>query len=192
MDKCIDCSNDVSRYGTKRCSTCYHKWRKGRGMPNGFGERLSKRRVGVSNPFFGKKHTLELKKLWSSQRCGVSNPSYGKRGSSCPTFGASNPNWRGGITKLIRQIRTCTKYGEWRMQVFSRDGFKCRICGRNKTYLEGHHNNVSLVELINIFNIKTIDEAISCDSLWDIDNGITTCSRCHCLIDPSRGRFGVL
>lgn len=34
-------------------------------------------------------------------------------------------------------------------------------------------------------------EAIGCESLWNVDNGITTCSRCHCLIDPSRERFGV-
>ena len=192
MDKCIDCGKNVSRYGTKRCSTCYHKWQKGRSMPDGFGARLSKIRTGINNPFFGRQHDVNTKIRWSVQRSGELNPSYGKRGSDCPTFGENNPNWQGGITELIRQIRKCAKYDEWRMSVFSRDGFKCQVCGKDNIYLEGHHNNVPLAELLRICNVTNIDEAISCEPLWDVDNGMTTCSSCHCLIDPSRGRFGVI
>lgn len=191
MDKCIDCSTDVSRYGTKRCLDCYNKVRKGiYNRSYEFKNNLSVARRGSNNPFFGKRHSVETRLRWSNERSGQLNPFYGKRGLACPNYGENNPNWRGGVTSLVRQIRTCAKYAEWRTLVFLRDRFECRICGKCKVYLESHHCSTSFVDLIREFNITTVDDAVNCNKLWDIDNGLTLCSDCHCLIDKSRRRFG--
>ena len=34
-------------------------------------------------------------------------------------------------------------------------------------------------KIIDDFNITSIEEAISCEKLWDIDNGRTLCRDCH-------------
>jgi len=40
---------------------------------------------------------------------GSKNPMYGVH-----KFGKNSPNWKGGITPLIRHIRFCGKYKEWK------------------------------------------------------------------------------
>jgi len=150
-----------------------------------FRDNLSNTRQGSANPFYGKRHTVVTKKLMSSLKSGVLNPSYGIR-----VYGEDNPNWRSGKTKLVRQIRTCSKYSDWRLSVFKRDNFTCTECGETNVYLECHHRK-PLVTLLEEYNIKNINEALGCDILWDIGNGITVCSDCHCAVDTSRARFGV-
>jgi len=51
----------------------------------------------------------------------------------------------------------------WRIQVFRRDGYKCKHCGTNRN-LHGHH-------------IKSWAEHPL--YRFDIDNGITLCEVCH-------------
>ena len=191
MDKCIDCGREVSRYGTKRCLHCYNKVRKGMySRSDEFKKNLSNVRRGSSNPFFGRKHTIETRLKWSNERSGELNPFYGRCGLDCPNYGENNPNWRGGTTKLITQLRASARYVEWRFSIFERDDFSCVVCGKDRIYLECHHKTTPFGELLKLFSIETVEEATECEELWGIDNGITVCSECHCLIDPSRRRFG--
>lgn len=82
------------------------------------------------------------------------------------------------ITKLIRRL---PEYEEWKRSVFIRDRFTCQLCGaRNgrKQVIEADHIK-GLAELIKEHSIATIDEALRCSLIWDIDNGRTLCHSCH-------------
>ena len=77
--------------------------------------------------------------------------------------GKDNPNWKDGITPLMRLIRTSLAYEEWRMKVYRRDYFKCMVCGEKKK--------------INAHHIYPMRDFI--DRVFDVENGITLCKKCH-------------
>lgn len=92
--------------------------------------------------------------------------------------GENHPNWKGGLTSLKTQIRNNFKYRQWRSDVFTRDNFTCQYCGKRGIYLEAHH----LIEFSNIIlknNITTLEQALNCEELWNINNGQTLCRKCH-------------
>ena len=101
--------------------------------------------------------------------------------------GENNPNWKGGKTKLSQQIRTSAEYSFWRMQVFKRDFFTCQHCGsknkKGEKYIFDADHIYPFSKILDDFNITSIEEAISCDKFWDIDNGRTLCRSCHMKTD---------
>jgi 5-methylcytosine-specific restriction endonuclease McrA len=70
------------------------------------------------------------------------------------------------------------EYYDWRLQIFNRDKYTCRICHEKTTPLNAHHI-ISLTFIINKYKIKNIIEARKIKELWDINNGITVCVKCH-------------
>lgn len=52
------------------------------------------------------------------------------------------------------------------------------MCGVNQKHMEVHHI-VPLKNILKEFKINTIDEALLCNELWEINNGITLCRKCH-------------
>jgi hypothetical protein len=92
--------------------------------------------------------------------------------------GESNPGWRGGITPLNRSIRRSSEYRLWILAVFVRDDFTCQKCDKRGIELNAHHiEEFSKIIIRN--NIKSLEESILCHELWDINNGITLCVKCH-------------
>ncbi len=110
---------------------------------------------------------------------GENHPNYGKRGEE--SF-----NWKGGITSLYMQIRNCDKSAMWRTSIFQRDNFTCQECG-DKT---GHNLNAHHIEtfssLIKKNNITTLEDALLCSGLWDLNNGVTLCKKCHDKIQENK------
>jgi len=139
--------------------------------------------MGSDNPFFGKRHSEDYILHMRAVNTGSANPMYG-----IIRIGENAPGWRGGLTPLSKGIRSLDKYETWRFGVYTRDRFICQECGAIGVYLECHHI-IPLSEIVSIHNIKNIDDALSCDFLWDIDNGLTTCTPCHCKIDEERNKF---
>jgi len=92
--------------------------------------------------------------------------------------GDKNHFWKGGITPLIKVTRTCFKYRQWRSDVFTRDDFTCQECGVRGAYLEAHHIK-TFSKIIKDNKIKTIEQALCCEELWNINNGTTLCKDCH-------------
>ena len=92
----------------------------------------------------------------------------------------NNANWKGGRSILPHLIRTNFKYRQWRSDIFTRDNFTCAICGDNQGgNLHAHHYPTRLLIFIRAHSLETIEEALACEKLWDINNGITLCETCH-------------
>lgn len=92
-----------------------------------------------------------------------------------------------------KQIRKLKKYDDWRETVKKRDDFKCQRCKKKfwdkriKKFksLQVHHKK-SLERIIKENNMTDIEEALSCNELWDINNGIVVCEKCHCKEDENQ------
>jgi len=101
-----------------------------------------------------------------------------KRKMSEANRGEKHWNWRGGISSLRKRIWSSFKYRQWRSDVFTRDDFTCQECGRRGCKLNAHHiMPFSLIMEIN--DIKTYEQVMECEELWNINNGITLCEECH-------------
>ena len=94
-------------------------------------------------------------------------------------YGINSPNWQGGITPLQLSIRTNFRYRQWRSDVFTRDDFTCQDCGDNRGgNFEAHHIK-SFSSIMQKYEITTLEEALECEELWNINNGKTLCEDCH-------------
>ena len=113
-----------------------------------------------------KKSPESIKKMIDTKR---KNPRYGERAS----------NWKGGKTRLTQLIRSSFQYRQWRSDIFQRDNYSCMDCGKKSSGdIEVHHLN-PLAKIIQENNITNIEEAIKCEELWNINNGLTLCIKCH-------------
>ena len=97
-------------------------------------------------------------------------------------------------TPLLKlMIRNTTQYLNWRIAVLKRDNFTCKICHAsvkdNKSLrLEVHHPK-AFDDICNENNISTIEQALSCQELWNISNGISVCYRCHKEVEKLRTKL---
>lgn len=115
----------------------------------------SRKRIGMQNGFFGKKHSEEIKRHWSLIRVGKMS-------------GSGHPMWKGGVTPIHRSIRTSISYKKWRKSVFERDDYTCVWCGKRGGELNADH----------IKAFSTFPEL-----RMDISNGRTLCKSCHLKTD---------
>ena len=92
--------------------------------------------------------------------------------------GKKNGSWKGGITRLQILIRNNFFYRQWRSDVFTKDDFTCQNCGQKNSYLNAHHIK-SFSSILQYYEITTLKEALACKELWNINNGITLCKKCH-------------
>jgi len=102
-----------------------------------------------------------------------------KKKMSAAQKGTKHYNWKGGITPLLMQIRTCFQYRQWRSDIFTRDVFTCAFCGRKGVHLEADHYPESFASIFYRNEIKTFDQALNCEEFWNINNGRTLCRQCH-------------
>lgn len=87
--------------------------------------------------------------------------------------------WKGGITPLAMSIRKCLEYAIWRFDVFTRDNFTCVFCRKKGVYLHADHYPRKFSIILRGYKIKTMEQALCCAKLWDINNGRTLCKKCH-------------
>lgn len=172
---CIECGNEVSphsRKTTKRCSDCRYK--------------------SCNIPTYKDGRCLQVTRCidcgellddYRSERCFSCSQSYLKQGSK-------NPSWKNGLgtTPLVHNIRMCFNYRQWRSDIFTRDNFTCQCCGKRGGNLNAHHTPKSFATIIKEYNIKTSQDAINCEELWNINNGITLCTACHKKVHKVKSR----
>jgi hypothetical protein len=148
------------------------------------------RKKNIAKSLLGKKrhpHTEEAKQKMRLAHLGKPNPNSGKarlgkptwnKGKQCPqTSGEKNGNWRGGEV-LRARIRSSFKNRQWISDVFERDNFTCQITGERGGKLEAHHIKPFAL-IIQENNIKTFEDAMDCEELWNINNGMTLSKNAH-------------
>ena len=97
--------------------------------------------------------------------------------------GKKGNNWKGGIRPITEKIRDSGRYKQWRQQIFIRDNFTCQKCGQIGGKLEVHHIKPfhKLIEEVKNYLplLNLYDGAMLYTPLWNIDNGLTLCKKCH-------------
>jgi hypothetical protein len=96
-----------------------------------------------------------------------------------------HPQWKGGITPVVMQIRNSLKMRQWVSDIFHRDDFTCQECFIRGSKLNAHHIK-SFSKIYSDNNIKNLEEALDCAELWDLNNGQTLCVECHKKINTRR------
>ena len=154
--------------------------------PSRKGSKLSKEHLEalrVAN--LGNKHSLGKKDSEETRRLKSVNSARYWLGKT----GKQHAHWKDNKKNpLYLQIRQCFQYRQWRWDVYTRDNFACVLCGRSKEVsgqLEADHFPKQFVEILNEYDIRTFDQAISCEELWNLNNGRTLCKQCH---NPTRGK----
>lgn len=117
--------------------------------------------------FYLRKSRLTKRKYCSKKCFGIS-----KRNEN-------NPNWNGGITKLQERIRKSTRYKKWRSIIFQRDNYICQECGYDKGRILNAHHNKRFTDILEENGIQTLEDALNCKELWDVNNGSILCIDCH-------------
>jgi len=93
------------------------------------------------------------------------NPNKGKFGKDHPCYKEKKKH------HFHKTIRETYKYRQWRSDVFTRDDFTCVLCGVRGGYIQADHFPKMFINIINEHKIKTLDEALDCEELWNINNG---------------------
>ena len=91
-------------------------------------------------------------------------------------------NWKGGADVIQKKIRRLPEYKQWRISLYIRDRHKCVRCGKKdikENRLVAHHRYKGFAKILEENNIKSVEDAIKCSELWDIDNGEIVCIKCH-------------
>lgn len=104
----------------------------------------------------------------------ISNSKKGK------LVGKDNPSYKHGLckTNLHWLIRKNGQYKNWVKSIFKRDDYVCRKCEKKGGSLTAHHLK-GFSYLLHFYKIKNLEDAIKCQELWNINNGITLCLECH-------------
>jgi hypothetical protein len=97
-------------------------------------------------------------------------------------------------TPLLKlRIRNTTKYLNWRLSILKRDNFTCKICHasvkENKSLRLDVHHPKSLDDICTENNVSTIEQALACKELWDTNNGVSICYRCHKEVEKLRTKL---
>lgn len=166
---CLYCKKNERRIERKYCSReCFALAIKGR---------KSHRKGKTLEEEYGKEKANKIRRKISVVLKGKKPHNLGKK---MPQYsGKKHWNWQGGRTKLNWQIRESLEYKIWRKKIFKRDNFTCRFCGeRGGGTLHADHIR-PFDEILKEYHITTLDQAIKCEELWNLDNGRTLCKKCH-------------
>ena len=176
--KCGVCKAKRGEYSGKNSPTYGKKWKHKtdcgcficRASSGGF--------KGKTHPKYGMKtpHSKKTKAKISESLKGQDSWNKGKK---CPQIsGKKHWNWKGGITPVHFEIRGSFEYGEWRDKCRKRDKHTCQKCGQVGGHLEVHHIK-SFASILEEYNIKSLDDSLKVDIMWNLDNGVTWCVKCH-------------
>jgi Cytoplasmic tRNA 2-thiolation protein 2 len=94
---------------------------------------------------------------------------------------------------LKLKIRNTTKYLNWRLSILKRDNFTCKIChagmkGNKSLRLEVHHAK-TFDDICKENNVTTVEQALGCEELWSMTNGVSICYSCHKDVEKLRTKL---
>lgn len=142
--------------------------------------RLCSNSVGKGKKLSPKHRAKVIKTLIRGWNKG--KPAWNREKTFPEKSGANCHLWKGGITELSAQIRTCEEYRIWRRKCLKRDDFTCIKCGQRGGDKNVDHI-IGFAELMKRLKITSLAQAKNCKELWDIGNGRTMCIYCHANTD---------
>lgn len=163
---------------------------KGKQKPPGFGDKVRKRNAKRKEQL-GYFHSPEAKLKIGKASIGRKASIETRRKISESHRGKKSYLWEGGITRLNIAIRRTYKYRLWREDVFKKDNHTCQSCFIRGGYLEADHIKAFCL-ILKEHNIHSVEEALQCEELWNINNGRTLCKPCHRKTDNHAGRAKLL
>ena len=92
--------------------------------------------------------------------------------------GANSYCWKNGVTPLRNAIYNLKETNIWSTHIFQRDNYTCQKCKTRGGTLQADHI-IPFSIILQTYNIRTQEDALKCDFLWDIRNGRTLCVPCH-------------
>lgn len=148
-----------------------------KGNKNALGYNQSeKSKKQISESMKGKKNSLGKKNALGYRHSDKTKKRLSEKGKI--RIREKSCNWKGGITAIQILVRNSIKYQQWRCNVFERDNYICQFCNLKGGKLNAHHI-IEFKKIIDENKIKTLEEAEICEELWNINNGITLCEKCH-------------
>jgi hypothetical protein len=93
--------------------------------------------------------------------------------------GENHWNWKGGINESLREeIRHSIQMTDWVRDCMKRDVYTCQYSDKQGGRLSVHHIK-PFSTILEENNITTLEEALACEELWNISNGITLTREWH-------------
>ncbi len=185
---CGEQLEEFDKYNIRRKYLKGHSPNKGKSPTEKAKQKMSESHRGIS---LSKEHKENISKgmIGNTHLLGHIHSPTTKRKMSISHKGLrSGPDsnfWKGGISPLNKSIRSSLQYKNWIIHIFERDDFLCQECGNKGKKLNAHHIK-PLHQLLEEYNIRCLEESFICDELWDINNGITLCEKCHKKINTRR------
>jgi hypothetical protein len=138
-------------------------------------KKMSLRMMGKNNPNFGKHFSKEHIQKLKISHLGKKQSDETKKKRSLAISGKKHYNWKGGITPKNKLMRASGEYVHWRVSVYTRDHWTCRICGKKcqRGDIIAHH----------IFSFSDYPHL-----RFAINNGVTLCVKCHFALHRSLSR----
>jgi len=124
----------------------------------------------ISKALTGKKFSKERVEKMSKRMTG--KPRFDLRGKN-------HPQWDGGRPFKRESINNLVEYKEWRKAVYERDNYTCVECGYNKGHILVADHIKQLAIILKENDIDSIEKALKCKEIWDVNNGRTLCEDCH-------------
>ena len=138
---------------------------KGRKLSEKIKRKISETLKGKKKPPFTEEHKKKISEKGKMPRPWLS--------------GENSPFWKGGRSQLSKRIKNSFRYKKWRELIFQRDNWICQKCRKRGGITLHPHHKKSLATILEENNIKTLEGALNCKELWDVNNGITICRKCH-------------
>ncbi len=153
-------------------------------------ERMSLAHLGIKMPPFTQEHKDKIRKTLTGKKHTperIANFTKAMKGKPRPfQRGEKSRFWKGGRTVLNLAIKNLIQYHIWRSTVFQRDDFTCQTCHKRGGQIQAHHIKAFYL-ILDENKIKTTEDAVACEELWNLSNGSTLCRKCH-FKTPNYGR----
>ena len=226
--ECLICKKEFyiepSQLKSKKfCSRkCFAQSKRNKPLTEGHKNNIKKSlKRGETHPFYGKHHNQKMRDKikktllgrfrgsespnWKGGRpkcidCGKQLFDYkAKYCINCRQKGIRHYNWKGGISPLENIIRDLVENKNWQKQIFLRDNYICKECGKYGGKLTAHHIK-SFSQIFKEFlqqysQFSPIEDketlirlAITYEPFWDVSNGKTLCKECHQKTDTYAGK----
>lgn len=92
--------------------------------------------------------------------------------------GDKSHRWKGGITPVYKAIRGRLEYKRWCKALLEKNNYTDFFTGARGGLLSCHHL-ISVSLLIRLYKVETIDQALACPYIWDLQNGIVMLKTAH-------------